>query len=459
MSEAQQPAESTTPRLASGDGRVLRGAALLAGATVVAKFVALAKDWLVARQLGAGDELDAYLVAFLLPSYAVVVLAHSFASAFVPTYIRVWQQVGRQQAQHLAGRVIAAGAIGLGCVTLVLVAVARYVLPLLAIGFDAAKLSLTLALFYPLAGVIVAAGLSAMVAAILNAHERFAAPAAAPIAIPLATLAVFAGYADRFGVYALAVGTTLGFVAELVIVTAAAARLGLLAMPRLSGLGGELRHVARQYLPVAIGGLLMSSALIVDQAMAASLGSGQVSILSFGSKVVAVVLTAVAASLSTVLFPRFARLIAADQRRELAATVRFYAGAIVLSSIPLVALLAIVSEPIVKLLFQGGAFTIETTAAVTRVQLWLLPQIPFYVLAMVGARVLSALDGNQIVLRIAALNLLVNVTGNYVLMQRFGVDGIAMSTSLVYVIAAAATLLAIRTKLREATEPRAPAER
>jgi len=444
-------AESAETRLAHSHHRVLRGAAMLGGATVLAKLAALAKDWLVARQLGAGDELDAYLVAFLIPSYTVVVLAHSFASAFVPSYIRLWHKQGLAEAQRLASRAIAAGASGLVIVTLVLLVAARFVLPIVGMGFDAAKLALTLALFYPLAGVVIAAGLSAMLAALLNAHERFVAAAVAPMAIPLGTLVVFWIYQDRFGVHALAAGTTAGFAFELAILAIAVWRGGLFVWPRFGKFEGELRHVGLQYLPVALGALLMSSSLVVDQAMAASLGSGQVSILSYGGKIVAVVLTAVAVSLSTVLFPRFSRMIAAGRRGELRRTVRGYAKGIVLGAIPVVALLALLSEPLIRLLFQRGAFTAETTAAVTAVQLWLLPQIPFYILVMLGARVLSALDGNQIVLRIGALNLAVNVTGNYVLMQWFGVDGIAMSTSLMYVIAAAATLLAIHLKLAETT--------
>jgi putative peptidoglycan lipid II flippase len=426
--------------------RVLSRAAMLGAATVLAKLAALAKDWLVARQLGAGDELDAYLVAFLLPSYAVVVLAHSFASAFVPAYIRVWTSDGLATAQHLASRVITAGVGALAVVTLLLVTSGRYLLPLVGASFDAAKLELTLSLSYPLAGLVLASGLSAMLAAVLVAHERFAAVAIAPVAIPVGTLAVFWTFDERFGVHALATGTLVGFVAELCILVVATWRAGLLVRPRF-GLQRDVRLVGAQYLPVATSGLLMSSSLVVDQSMAASLGTGQVSIFNFGGKIVAVVLSAVAASLTTVLFPIFSRLIAQGRPGELRRTIRLYTRAIVLASIPGVALLALFSEPLVRLLFERGAFTAEATAAVTQVQLCLLPQIPFYVVAMLGARVLSALGANHLVLWIGALNLVANVVGNYVLMQWLGVRGIAMSTSFMYVIATAATLAAIRLKL------------
>jgi putative peptidoglycan lipid II flippase len=444
-----EPDSMREPRTPMGHRRLLSTMALMGMATVLAKCIALGKDLLVARQLGAGDDLDAYLVAFVLPSYASVVLAHTFASAFVPSYVRVWQKEGIAQAQQLAGGVMAAAVLLLSGVLLLLCAIGPLLLPLIGLGFDAEKLALARGLFYVMAGIVLATGSSAVIAAVLNAHERFVATALAPLAIPVSMLGVFAQYGSTLGVRALAIGTLLGFVGELLVLVGAAWRARLLPWPRFAAPRRELARVANQYLPVAIGGLLMSSSMVVDQAMAASLGSGQVSVLNFGGKVVAVVLGVVAVSVSTVLFPRFTHLIAAGRTRELERTFGLYAVGIFLLSIPVVALLALATEPLIRLLFERGAFTPETTIAVSRVQFWLLPQIPFYLLTILGARVLSALEGNAVVLRIAALNLVMNVLGNYALMRWFGVEGIAMSTSLMYLVATLATLWAIRAKLAD----------
>ncbi len=444
------PAGAADTPLAASHRRILTSAAMLGGTTVLIKLVALAKDWLVARRFGAGDDLDAFLVALLIPTYAVVVLAHSFASGFLPTYIRVWERHSLSAAQRLVGSVLAGAAGVLTVITLLLAGVARYLIPLVGTGFDPAKLALAESLFYILAGMLIVTGISAIFAAVLNAHERFAIPALAPLAIPVFTIGVFWLLEDRLGIYALAGGTLLGFVMECAILAGGMQRHGLLGWPRWHGLDEDLRHVGSQYVPIVVGSLLMSSAIVVDQSMAASLGSGNVSVLNYGNKIVALVLNVVAISLSTVLFPRFSRMITAGQWDELNRTIRVYSKAILIASIPGVALLAVVSEPLVRLLFERGAFTPETTRAVTEVQICYLPQIPFAVLVILGYRMLSALDGNRLVLAIGALNLLMNVGGNLVFMRRFGVNGIAMSTSLMYLVATLATLAAIRYKLADA---------
>jgi putative peptidoglycan lipid II flippase len=310
-----------------------------------------------------------------------------------------------------------------------------------------------------MAGVLVVSGTSSILAAVLNAHEHFAVTALAPVAVPVSMVLGFWLLQDRFGIYALAGGTLAGFVIECKLLAFAAWRLGLVGWPRWTWPDGSLAHVGSQYWPVLVGSLLMTSSAVVDQSMAASLSSGAVSILSYGGKVVALVLSMVAASLATVLFPRFSRIIASGDWNELSQTMRAYTVSVVLGSIPVVAALAILAEPMIRLLFEHGAFTLENTVAAAGVQAWLALQVPFYVLAMLGARVLSAMDANQIVLRIGALNLGMNVAGNYILMRWFGVNGIAMSTSLMYLVAAVVTLAAVRARTAESGGGTSPATR
>ncbi|MGD9722426.1 MAG: murein biosynthesis integral membrane protein MurJ [Pirellulales bacterium] len=451
---ALDPAEASPWQL---HGRVLANAAMLGVATLLVKLLALAKDWLVARNLGAGDELDAYLIAFLIPSYGAAVLGHSFALAFIPTYIQARRRDAAAVARQLTGAVLAAGTVLLLLVAVALALAAPLLLPLIGSGFGPAKLALAQALLYVMLGVLVLSGLSSIAAAVLNAHERYVATSLAPAAVPVAMIVAFASLGERYGINSLAGGTLAGFALELVLLTAAAWRVDLLPWPRFRNANGALGQIARRYWPVVVSTLLLSSGAMVDQAMAAGLAGGNVSVLNFGGKIVALILSLVAVSLSNVLLPRFSHQLAAGRWGELERTFWTYARAVFIGSLPVVALLVLVSEPLIRLLFERGAFTPETTAAVSRVQVYLALQIPFYVLAMIGARLLAALDANQAVLRIGALNLAINVAGNYLLMQWFGVDGIAMATSFAYLASAVATLVVVRTKLAEArTQVEAP---
>ena len=76
------------------------------GFTLVVNLAATVKELAVARQFGTGDAMDALLIAFLLPSYAVNVLAGSCSTALVPTFVQVRENEGQEKAQQLLSGVI-----------------------------------------------------------------------------------------------------------------------------------------------------------------------------------------------------------------------------------------------------------------------------------------------------------------------------------------------------------------
>jgi putative peptidoglycan lipid II flippase len=89
---------------------------------------------------------------------------------------------------------------------------------------------------------------------------------------------------------------------------------------------------------------------------------------------------------------------------------------------------------LIRIVFQRGAFTAADTTVVGHVQAFLSLQIPFYILGQLGVRLISALKRNSVLMVIAGVNLTLNVIFNLILMRYAGVAGIALSTSLVYLV-------------------------
>jgi putative peptidoglycan lipid II flippase len=106
------------------------------------------------------------------------------------------------------------------------------------------------------------------------------------------------------------------------------------------------------------------------------------------------------------------------------------------------------SHPLIRILFQRGAFTAVDTKIVSRVQAFLSLQIPFYILGQLGVRLISALKRNSVLMVIAGVNLVVNVIFNLISMRYWGVAGIALSTSLVYLVSCTLVYASIANSLR-----------
>jgi putative peptidoglycan lipid II flippase len=124
--------------------RQIFGAAItVALMTVFVKVAAVGKELVVAWRFGTGDELDAFLIALIIPSFIINVVAGSFNAALIPTYVQVREQEGMAAAQRLFSGVMVWSLGLLGITTLLMVAAAPLYLTWIAQGFSPEKLSLT----------------------------------------------------------------------------------------------------------------------------------------------------------------------------------------------------------------------------------------------------------------------------------------------------------------------------
>src|SRR3989442_2684937 len=120
----------------STNRKIFRAAVVVGTVTVVAKVGATAKELVVARWFGRGDVLDAFLIAFLLPSFFVNLVAGSFPFALIPTFIQVREREGREAAQRLFSSFAGLSFGILAGLSILLCPTAPYYFRLLGSGFS-----------------------------------------------------------------------------------------------------------------------------------------------------------------------------------------------------------------------------------------------------------------------------------------------------------------------------------
>ena len=416
--------------------RIFSAAVIVALGTIAVKLVAMPKEIMVAYRFGAGDVLDAFLVAFLIPSFAINVVADSFNGAFIPVFVRVREQEGAKAANRLLSSVLLVTFVVLVAVAVVLAYVGPPALSLITAEFSPLKKALTLELYNLLLPVTVIHGMVVLCAAVLNASGRFGLAALTPAATPLAIILFLIAGASRWGIHVVAWGTLAGTLTELALLCVALKRKGFELTPAWHGFDAPLRAVMGQYFPMVAAGFATCSTLIVDQGMAAWLEPGSVAALNFGSKVPTLLTSVGAIALGTAVLPQFSKLVASGDFAGIRHTLRSYLLLILVVTIPVTLVCILASEPIVSLLFERGAFSATDRLLVAEVQRFYFLTFPSYIVCILGVRLLSALAKNYWLAIGSVLNFTVNVVGNYVLMRIFGVAGIALSTAIVLTVSA-----------------------
>jgi putative peptidoglycan lipid II flippase len=410
--------------------RIFRAAASVTAAGILVKTVATFKEFTVAGVYGRSDAMDAFVAAMLIPGLLINLISESMNQALVPTLVRVREQQGHDRAQQLLSSAMLWTCLLLGAASVIMALAARGFFPLIASHFPAAKLDLSIRLFYVLLPLVLVTGIASNCTAVLNTFDRFALPALAPVATPAAIIVGALLLGGRMGVWAMVYASLVGALVQAAVVAGMMDRHGYRFRLWWHGATEATREVAHQYGTVLLSGVVASGGLLVDQSMAAMLPSGSVSALAYANRFVSVVLTLVAGAVSTAVVPHFSRMIAHRDWAACRHTLRTWVRLTALVSAPIAVALIAGSHLLVRTAYQHGAFGPRDTAIVTPVLAMYAIQIPFFVSSRVFYRFLVAMRRTDLILYCGILNLILDVVLNLILMHWFGVAGIALATSL-----------------------------
>jgi putative peptidoglycan lipid II flippase len=415
----------------STNRKILRAALTIAVVSTLARGGAVFKDLVIAHIFGRSDALDAFLIAFLLPAFVLNLVMGSLGSALIPVLIETRQKRGAEAEQKLLSSMMVLSMSVLVLIAAVLGLFAPFYLPFLGSSFSRNKLLLTREILYCLLPFMVFSGLATFVSGVLSAYKKFALPALVPIATPLITIAAILLAPKSWSVFTLAIGVVAGGFLEAAILLRLLKTCGMRFRLRWNGLDADVRSVLGQYAPILAGSLLMCSTTVIDQAMAAMLPSGSVAALSYAYKVVSLIVAIGATALSTAVLPYFSHMVADADWAGCRHTLKRYTALTLAITVPLTLALIGLSHPLIRLVFQRGAFTGLDTDLVSHVQVFYFIQIPFYMCGMLFVRFLSSIRRNDVLMYGSAISLALDISLNLVLMRRMGIAGIALSTSLV----------------------------
>ncbi len=431
------------------------------GITLVSRATGFLRDIVLAAVLGAGPVADAFFVALRLPNHFRAIFAEgAFNAAFVPAYARVRGSGGHPLAQIFADRIFT---LLLAC-QLVLLAAALlftpWVIDLLAPGFgkDSARFGLAVELTRITFPYLLLISLVTLYGGILNALDRFATAAAAPILLNLSlimTLAL-AAFFPTAG-HAAAWGVLLAGVLEVLLVAGDATRQNALPRLRWPKLDVEVKTFLKRFAPATVGSAETQIALFADTIIASFLATGALSALYYADRLNQLPIGVIGIAAGTVLLPEMARRITAGDEAGARHAQNRAIELTLLLSIPCVVAFLLVPELIMRALFGRGAFTAaDARNAGLTLMAYAVGLLPFVLMRSATVTFLSR--GDTITpIKALFVAVVVNVGLKILLMDRFAQVGLALATAvgawinllLLLLLAARQNLLTLDPRLKQ----------
>ncbi len=344
---------------------LLRAAAAVSGLTLLSRVTGLARDIVLARVFGAGAEMDAFNVAFRLPNLLRRIFAEgAFSQAFVPLFSASLAKDGEPAAKALLSNVVSALFWVLLAVSVLGVLGAPLLVWTIASGFTEHpdRFALATQLTRWMFPYILFMSLVACLAAALNTFKRFAIPAFTPVLLNLSFIAAGLVWAPRMQspIFALAVAVLIGGALQLLIQYVAVARMGWrpnLVSPLTAFRSAGVHRVLRQMLPALFGVSVAQISLIINTNIATHLPTGSVSWVTYADRLMELPTALLGVAVGTVLLPGMSSAFAQQDMSRYRMLIDWGLRLTLLIALPATLGLALLSNEVVSVLFQGHRFT------------------------------------------------------------------------------------------------------
>ena len=422
---------------------LIKSITTVGGFTLLSRIVGFVRDILIAKFLGASMMADAFFVALRFPNLFRSLFAEGTLNvAFVPLFSGQLHEKGKGGALVFARAVFSF----LFYVLLIFTVFMEIFMPsfmfILAPGYESipGKLELTTSLSRITFPFLLCVSLVSLLSGVLNSVGKFWAAAFTPTllnlmmigALYLITPFVNNPYAPA---YALSIGVCLAGFVELIWLFYYVKKAGLLfglvgPIKALMHMGPQVKLLLKRMGPGVLGSGVYQINLFLDTLLVSFVGAGAISWLNYAHHMFQLPIGIIGVAIGTALLPVLSKHIKAGEKEE--ANIQINRGLEISLAMSIASMigLALLAHPIIAVLFERGAFTMNDTLQTSKALIVFACGLPAYMMTKALSPFFYARGDTVTPVKIAVFGVGLNAALALILMQFWGFVGIAGATGI-----------------------------
>lgn len=418
--------------------KLFKSAGVVSFFTLLSRILGFVRDVVIARMFGTGAAIQAFVVAFRIPNTLRHLVGEGAANAAViPVLSEYFGKKDNKEFWRVTNLLLSTVMIILAAIALLGTILAPIIVRIIAFGFinDPQKMDLTIRLTRIMFSFIFLIGLSAYIMGILNTLKHFAAPSAASCFLNI-TMIVFGLYLCKYfqePIIGLSIAVLIGGVLQLIVQIPVLLKKGFRFNFKVDFQHPAIKKIGKLLLPRMLGSSIYQLNVFIDT-MFASLGQivgeGAIAALYYANRLIQFPTALFGTALATACLPTLSQQAIAKDMDGMKKTIEVSLRSLSVLLIPSSIGLFVLSEPIIRMLFQRGEFDALSTQMTSFA-------MAFYCIGLFaysGARVITscfyALKDTVTPVKITFLCLIINVVFNFLLMRVLQVGGLALATSI-----------------------------
>jgi putative peptidoglycan lipid II flippase len=420
-------------------------------ATLSAKILGMFRDIFLADFYGTKTAAVAFLTASRIPLlFFDIGLGAAITSTFIPIFNEYLEKKNKKQAIEFSNNFINIVIISTATLTLLGLIFADGLVNIIAGGLNAETHNLAVELVRILFPMIIFAGLAFSFVGILHSFNEFNIPAAISLVSNGIIIVYFILLNEKYGIYGLAITMVFAWASQMLVQIPALIKKGYKYSPRMSFKSEGIKKVSIAVIPILISSWIQPINTMVNLHLASYLNKGAaVAALDYANKLYIIVVGVFAYALSNLTFPSLSRFVAGGDKESFSKLLEKTLKIILLVISPVMIGFIVCRIPIIKLIYERGAFG-ETATELTSIALL------FYSLGMLGfafhellSKAFFALQNSKIPMKMAAFTMIINVVLSLVLIRifGFGLGALAFAASISAIFYGLVLLIKINKKM------------
>jgi putative peptidoglycan lipid II flippase len=417
-----------------GGGGVARNTAIFSFLTSISRVIGLLREVVFAGYFGTSGFASAFAIAYQVPNYIAQLFAQSaLSAAFVPVFTDLLQKGRRAEAVRLASTLFWIMLIALGAITAVFILGAGVIMPLfIGSTFNHQLNELTVGLSRVLFPVILLLGLNGLLVGVLQSYNHFTIPALSPAVWNIVIIVLLVVLAPHFHgedkIYAFAIGILAATVVQVLLAFVALSRIDFRLRVHIDWHDPRIRQVLTLMLPVMLGLGIVNLDQLINAAFGSLVSEHAPSAINNAFRIYMLPQGVFSVAVATVLFPTLSRMASNREPVAMRRAVGNGMRQINLLLIPAAAFMLVLPTPIVRLVFERGHFTAESTHLVSIALFWFAFSLPFGGLNLLLTRTFFAVQRPWIPTTLAAMNIVVDIIVSIGLYKPLGIAGLIIGT-------------------------------
>lgn len=432
MSLPETP-ENHESRLRSGFGATT---AMLSLATLLSRVLGLVREQLFALTLGASAQAEAFVIAYRIPNLLRDLFAEgALSAAFIPAYSRADAE-SADRGFALARRLLTLLFLILTFLCGLGVVVAPFLVDGLASGFAAVegKSELATRLTRVMMPILPFVSFAAVAMGMLNSRDRFGLPSLAPALFNLVNIVIAVGL-HALGLsmeqvaYGWAVGALLGSAAQFLVQWPGLKREGFRFRPDFHFKDPLIRDILMTMAPATIALAAVQINIFVSSSYA-STQPAAVAWLNYAFRLLYLPMGLFGVAVGTIAGARLSRLLATGSPRDAHAQMAQALRLLLFLTLPSALGLICAGRPIVRLIYEHGAFTAVDTLAVATALAWMSLGLVAYASTKVFVPYFYAIKRPRVPLAASLLAVGANLLTLALLFEKLGFEAAGMGMAL-----------------------------